>query len=96
MTTQHQTLPANPNRGNYQQIWKALKANTRAKIVVRCKYDHMETLIQAVKKIKSQENSARKRLDDPSAPHWGRLVVDKDIDAGTVTFSLTYALEDLT
>jgi hypothetical protein len=55
----------------------------------------METLIQAVKKVKSTENAARKRLDDPKLPHWGRLQVDIDRKVGTVKFSLTYALGDL-
>jgi hypothetical protein len=55
----------------------------------------METLIQAVKKVKSTENANRKRLDDPSLPHWGRLKVEIDRKQGTVKFSLTYALGDL-
>ncbi len=88
-------LPRSPNKGNYQQIWEALKANTIKKIVVICPEGHMETLIQAVKKIKSTENANRKRLDDPQLPHWGRLVVDKNIKKGTVTFSLSYSLGDL-
>jgi len=88
-------LPKNPTSGNYEQIWRALAANTKAAIVVNCPPWHMETLIQAVKKIKSTENANRKRLDDPALPHWGRLVVKKDVDNKTVTFSLTYALEDL-
>jgi hypothetical protein len=62
---------------------------------VRCPPGHMETLIQAVKKVKSTENAARKRLDDPSLPHWGRLVVVKNVQQRTVRFSLTYALGDL-
>jgi len=85
-------LPKQPERGNYLQIWAALKANTKAKIVVGCPPHHMETLIQAVKKIKSTENANRKRLD---LSHWGRLKVEKNSEARTVTFSLTYALEDL-
>lgn len=88
-------LPKQPNKGNYQQIWGALKANTRARVVVKCPAIHMETLIQAVKKIKSTENANRKRLDDPNLPHWGRLVVEKNLEKGTVTFSLTYSLGDL-
>jgi hypothetical protein len=52
----------------------------------------METLIQAVKKVKSTENAARKNLD---LPHYGRLVIEKDKVNKTVTFSLTYALQDL-
>lgn len=85
-------LPRSPNKGNYQQIWSALKANTSKKIVVNCPPQHMETLIQAVKKVKSTENANRKRLD---LDHWGRLIVNKDIEKRTVTFSLTYAMEDL-
>jgi hypothetical protein len=88
-------LPSAPNSGTYRDIWEALKANTQKEIVVRCPPAHMETLIQAVKKVKSTENAARKRLDDPALPHWGRLVVEKDIKARTVKFSLTYALGDL-
>ncbi len=88
-------LPKSPNSGTYKQIWGALKENTAKKIVVRCPVGHMETLIQAVKKVKSTENAIRKRLDDDKLPHWGRLVVDKNIKAGTVTFSLTYAVENL-
>lgn len=88
-------LESVPDSGTYEQIWAALKQNTRAKIVVNCPPYHMETLIQAVKKIKSTENANRKRMDDPDAPHWGRLKVDKDIDGRKVTFSLTYALGDL-
>ncbi len=88
-------IPKQPNKGNYQQIWGALKANTQAKIVVSCPPQHMETLIQAVKKIKSTENAARKQLNDPRLPHWGRLVVEKNEKKRTVAFSLTYALEDL-
>lgn len=94
-TLSNYQLPKSPNKGNYKQIWEALKANTVKKIVVRCPVSHMETLIQAVKKIKSTENANRKRLDDDSAPHFGRLVVDKNIEQGTVTFSLTYAVQDL-
>jgi hypothetical protein len=81
--------------GTYQDIWDALKKNTKKEIVVRCNPEHMETLIQAVKKIKSTENAARKRLDDPSLPHWGRLKVAVDKRQGTVKFSLTYSLGDL-
>ena len=100
-TYQSKELPARkmlepvPDSGTYEQIWAALKSNTKAKIVVNCPPYHMETLIQAVKKIKSTENANRKRLDDERLPHWGRLRVDKDIDKRTVTFSLTYALGDI-
>lgn len=55
----------------------------------------METLIQAVKKVKSTENAARRRLDDPRLPHFGRLTVKKDIENKTVVFGLTYALQDI-
>jgi hypothetical protein len=89
------SLPSSPNRGTYQDIWLALKENTQGTIVVRCPPGHMETLIQAVKKIKSTENAARKRLDDDSLPHWGRLKVEKNTKERTVKFSLTYALGDL-
>lgn len=88
-------LPSNPTSGTYTDIWNALKANTQKQIVVRCPPQHMETLIQAVKKVKSTENAARKRLDDPDLPHWGRLRVEKDEDKRTVKFELTYALGDL-
>lgn len=88
-------LPKSPTSGTYRDIWDALKANTQKIVVVRCPVGHMETLIQAVKKVKSTENAARKRLDDPSLPHWGRLVVEKNTKERTVKFSLTYALEDL-
>lgn len=88
-------LPQSPNRGTYKDIWDALKANTQKEIVVNCPPYHMETLIQAVKKIKSTENANRKRLDDPSLPHWGRLVIEKDVERRLVKFSLTYALGDL-
>lgn len=88
-------LPASPNAGTYADIWNALKTSAQHSIVVRCPPPHMETLIQAVKKIKSTENANRKRLDDPSLPHWGRLTVKKDIAGKTVTFGLTYALGDL-
>jgi hypothetical protein len=89
------TLPTSPNAGNYGAIWNALKANTQKFVVVRCPVGHMETLIQAVKKVKSTENAARKRLDDNSLPHWGRLKVEIDRKQQTVKFSLTYALGDL-
>lgn len=97
MTTQSSPTfrPNASNNGTYAEIWNALKENTRAEIVVRCPPAHMETLIQAVKKIKSTENAARKRLDDPSLPHWGRLVVKKNTKERTVKFSLTYSLGDL-
>lgn len=88
-------LPSQPNSGTYQDIWNALKGNSRKEVVVRCPRGHMETLIQAVKKVKSTENSARKKLDDEKLPHWGRLKIDIDRAAGTVKFSLTYALGDL-
>lgn len=89
-------LPARPTAGTYKEIWEALKNHTDKKIVVRCPPGHMETLIQAVKKIKSTENAARKRLDDPELfPHWGRLVIEKDIRARTVTFSLSYFAGDV-
>lgn len=88
-------LPSNPNKGTYLDIWNALKANTQKEIVVRCPTGHMETLIQAVKKVKSTENSARKKLDDDRLPHWGRLKVEIDRKQGTVKFSLTYALGDI-
>ncbi len=81
-----------PNSGTYMQVWRALAANTREKVVVDCPIGHMETLIQAVKKVKSTENAARKRL---GVSHWGRLVVHKDLKAKKVTFSLSYAMEDL-
>jgi hypothetical protein len=84
-----------PNKGTYIQVWRALANNTQAEIVVNCPVSHMETLIQAVKKIKSTENAARKRMDSDELPHWGRLVVQKDLKAKTVTFSLTYALGDI-
>lgn len=86
------SLPKSPNSGTYRDIWDALKAHTRLQIVVRCPPGHMETLIQAVKKIKSTENANRKRLD---LDHWGRLVVEKDVEKRIVKFSLTYAMEDL-
>lgn len=89
------SLPSSPNRGTYQDIWRALKDNTDKQVTVRCPPAHMETLIQAVKKIKSTENAARKRLDDPALPHWGRLIVEKNKQERTVKFSLTYALGDL-
>lgn len=89
------SLPVSPNSGTYNDIWNALKRNTQKSIVVRCPIGHMETLIQAVKKVKSTENAARKRLDDPAAPHWGRLKVEIDRKLGTVKFSLTYALGDI-
>lgn len=88
-------LPAQPSSGTYRDIWEALKANTDKTITVRCPPAHMETLIQAVKKVKSTENAARKRLDTPELPHWGRLVVVKSTKDRTVKFSLTYALGDL-
>lgn len=91
----HYPLPASPNSGTYQEIWEALKANTTKEIVVKCPPGHMETLIQAVKKVKSTENAARKRLEDDQLPHWGRLTVKKDVKGRTVTFGLTYALGDL-
>jgi len=87
-------LSSRPTTGTYQEIWEALKANTERTVIVNCKPYQIETLIQAVKKIKSTENAARKRLDDPSLPHWGRLVVDADKQAGKVRFSLTYAMEN--
>lgn len=86
------SLPKSPNSGTYREIWDALKNNTQRVVVVNCPHDHMETLIQAVKKVKSGENVARKAFD---APHWGRLIVEKDVKKGTVSFSLTYALEDI-
>lgn len=89
------SLPQSPNSGTYLDIWKALKDNSSKSIVVRCPLGHMETLIQAVKKVKSTENAARKRLDDPQLPHWGRLKVEIDRKLGTVKFSLTYSLGDL-
>jgi hypothetical protein len=89
-------LPARPTAGTYKDIWNALKNNTTKTIVVRCNPLHMETLIQAVKKIKSTENAARKRLDDPTVvPHYGRLKVEIDKDKRTVKFSLTYAVGDI-
>ena len=88
-------MSSNPNVGNYETIWKALKNAPDGSVVVNCKTQHMETLIQAVKKIKSTENAARKRLDDPSVPHYGRLVVTRDRENQQITFSLTYALENL-
>ena len=87
-------LAARPTTGTYTEIWEALKSNPERSVVVNCKPYQMETLIQAVKKIKSTESAARKRLDDPSLPHWGRLVVDADKQAGKVRFSLTYAMEN--
>lgn len=81
--------------GTYLQVWRALANNTQREIVVKCPVSHMETLIQAVKKVKSTENAARKRMDDPNLPHWGRLVVRKDLLTKTVAFSLTYALQDI-
>lgn len=86
------TGSTSPSQGTYQAIWHALAQNTQEKIVVRCPAGHMETLIQAVKKIKSTENANRKRI---GAPHWGRLTVSKDEKAGTVSFGLTYAMENL-
>lgn len=88
-------LPPAPTAGTYKEIWNALKTHTSKKIVVRCPVWQMETLIQAVKKIKSTENAARKRLDDAALPHYGRLVIEKDAANRTVKFSLTYALGDL-
>ena len=95
MITNPLSLPSNPTSGTYQDIWNALKNNTQKEISVRCHPSHMETLIQAVKKVKSTENAARKRLDDPKLPHWGRLVVDKNVKEKTVKFSLTYSLGDI-
>lgn len=88
-------LPNNPKSGDYKEIWRALAEHTQARIVVRCNPAHMETLIQAVKKIKSTENAARKRMDDEKLPHWGRLTVEKDAEIGTVKFGLTYSLQDI-
>lgn len=88
-------FPSRPTTGTYQEIWDALKANGDRTIVVNCRPYQMETLIQAVKKIKSTENAARKRLDDPSLPHWGRLIVEVDKDNCKVKFSLTYSVENL-
>lgn len=88
-------LPPAPTNGTYNDIWTALKTHTQKTIVVNCPPVHMETLIQAVKKVKSTENAARKRLDHPDLPHYGRLVVEKNIKERTVKFSLTYALGDL-
>lgn len=96
MTTGPIPLPPKPNKGTYKEIWEALKNHSDKKIVVKCPRGHMETLIQAVKKIKSTENAARKRLEDMEMfPHWGRLVIHKDLQAGTVSFSLTYSVGDL-
>lgn len=95
MTTPNYPLPKRPNAGTYKEIWQALKDNSQKTIVVNCPAYQMETLIQAVKKIKSTENAARKRLDDPQLPHWGRLVVEKNSKERTVKFSLTYSLGDL-
>lgn len=89
-------LPPNPSAGTYKDIWNALKENTQKTIVVRCPPVHMETLIQAVKKVKSTENAARKLLADPAlAPHFGRLKVEIDKKENLVKFSLTYAVGDL-
>lgn len=91
----HHSLPARPTAGTYKEIWEALKQHTQKTVVVNCPPYQMETLIQAVKKIKSTENAARKRLDEDSLPHWGRLKVEKDTAKKTVKFSLTYALGDI-
>lgn len=89
-------LPVAPTPGTYRDVWAALKNNTQKTIVVRCPPGHMETLIQAIKKIKSIENSARKSLEDPlQAPHYGRLKVKIDKEKQLVQFSLTYAVGDL-
>lgn len=93
---QTRELPKAPTAGTYKDVWNALKNNTQRTIVVRCPPGHMETLIQAIKKVKSIENSARKSLADPeSAPHYGRLKVKIDKENNLVQFSLTYAVGDL-
>lgn len=90
------TLPDAPTTGTYKDIWEALKANTTKTISVSCHPWQMETLIQAVKKIKSTENAQRKRMEDMELfPHWGRLVVHADKKNKTVTFGLTYSVGDL-
>lgn len=78
--------------GTYAEIWHALKKYPDKTVVVNCPVWKMETLIQAVKKIKSTENAALKNLD---LPHYGRLKINIDRDAKTVAFSLTYSMQEL-
>lgn len=56
----------------YEPLWKEIKAKRMA--VVRCRAEKTQTIIQAVKKEKSRENTLKKALD---IPHYGNLSFTK-------------------
>jgi len=69
----------------YEKIWNQLKQTKHC--VIRCKPEKMQTIINCVRKEKTQENAPRHSLELPS---FGRLRVKRRIDngVGIITFRL--------
>ena len=74
----------------YSPLWNQLKATSVAKVTVSG--SHRATIIQAVKKLKTEENVNRRRL---GIPFYGKLTfiercIDDDRDIWLVEFGLEF------
>lgn len=82
----------------YQIAWERLRdVPVGTEVIVECDMSARETLIQAIARIKSQENTARKALDLPSfgPTKVVRYIRNPGDSVCRVGFSLTFSLEQL-
>lgn len=67
----------------YEKIWNAIKKSYEAKnpalraVVIRCRASKVDTIVLAVKKIKSAENQTRIALD---LGRYGKLKIERKYD----------------
>lgn len=67
----------------YESIWEELKKNKIA--VVKCRPAKIKTIIKAVKKEKSKENTIKKQLD---LPHYGEMIIEPNMKHGRIKFTI--------
>lgn len=77
----------------YRAVWNKIKDCDKAEITVQA--DLAPTIIQGIKRIKSEENAARPRIGKPSYP---KLVITQElIDSKRgllkISFSFLYSLK---